>query len=129
MGKVMSFVKKKQKNAMMYGFDSVLKKDYAKTLDKYGKKGVEALKKATPRATGKTAESWIYEVKKTENGFKILWYNTNENKGENIAILIEYGHGTRNGGYVKGRPYINKALTPVFEEMVNEIWKEVTTTV
>ena len=85
--------------------------EYLKCLDKYGRKGVEALALATPRDSGKTAESWA---------------NSNVNKGVNIAIILQYGHGTRNGGYVQGRDYINPAIRPIFDQMAAEVWGEVT---
>ena len=96
-------------------------------LNKYGKKGVEALKEATPKDTGKTAESWKYDIVKDNNGtYQIVWSNTNVvDDWANVAILLQYGHATRNGGYVKGRDYINPAIESVFREMANEAWKEV----
>lgn len=95
-------------------------------LEKYGKRGVEALRDATPKNTGKTAESWAYDVVKDEKGqYQIVWYNTNKNNGVNIAILLQYGHATRNGGFVKGTDYINPAIEKVFNRMANEAWEEV----
>lgn len=94
-------------------------------LDEYGKKGVEALSLATPVDSGKTAASWGYEVRGYLGGYSIIWTNSNVNKGENIAVLIQYGHGTRNGGYVVGRDYINPALRPIFDEIAESAWKEV----
>lgn len=102
------------------------RRDYTKILDKYGRKGVEALSKATPKDTGKTAASWNYEIHHSKDGAIINWTNSNVNKGANIAILIQYGHGTRNGGYVAGFDYINPALRPIFDEIANSAWKEVT---
>lgn len=96
-------------------------------LDKYGRRGVEALKEATPKDTGKTSESWIYEIVKDENGqYQIVWSNTNVvDDWANIAILLQYGHATRNGGFVKGTDYINPAIEKVFQGMANEAWEEV----
>ena len=94
-------------------------------LDNYGKLGVQALANATPKDTGKTANSWSYEVSVKDGGSSITWSNSNTNKGVNIAVLLQYGHGTRNGGYVKGRDYINPALQPIFDEIANTAWKEV----
>lgn len=102
-------------------------KKYLKKLDKYGKRGVDLLSKATPVATGKTAASWRYEIETSEKSVSIKWINSNENKGENIAVLIQFGHGTTNGGFVKGRDFINPALRQVFDEIVQDVWKEVTT--
>lgn len=95
-------------------------------LDKYGRQGVEALAAATPRDTGKTAESWKYDIVRGKESAAIQWYNTNENKGVNIAIILQYGHGTRNGGYVRGRDYINPAIQPLFDEIAETAWKEIT---
>lgn len=96
-------------------------------LNKYGKRGVEALREATPKDTGKTADSWIYEIEEDENGnLKIVWSNTNVvNDWAPIAILLQYGHATRNGGYVQGRDYINPAIESIFKNMADEAWKEV----
>lgn len=95
-------------------------------LDKYGRKGVEALETATPKDSGETAKSWKYEIRRSGSSATIVWYNTHENRGVNIAIILQYGHGTRNGGFVKGRDYINPAIQPIFDEMADAAWKEVT---
>jgi len=92
----------------------------------YAQKGVEALREATPKDTGQTAESWDYEIVKDASGYKIYWTNTANNKGVQIAILIQYGHGTGTGGYVQGRDFINPAIRPIFDEMAEIVWKEVT---
>lgn len=96
-------------------------------LHKYGRKGVEALKEATPKDTGKTSESWRYEiVRDSENRYQIVWSNSNIVDGKaNVAILLQYGHATRNGGFVKGTDYINPAIEKVFQGMANEAWEEV----
>lgn len=96
-------------------------------LDKYGKRGVEELKKATPKDTGKTSESWTYDIVQDQKGqYQIVWSNTNVVDGwANIAILLQYGHATRNGGFVKGTDYINPAIEKVFQGMANEAWEEV----
>ena len=96
------------------------------TLDKYGRMGVEALSAATPIESGTTASSWSYEIDRKGDSTTISFLNSNINKGANIAIILQYGHGTRNGGYVQGRDYINPAIRPVFEQMANEAWKEIT---
>lgn len=95
-------------------------------LDKYGRQGVEALAAATPKDTGKTADSWKYEITRSNGSATISWYNTNENKGVNIAVILQYGHGTRNGGYVRGRDYINPAIQPLFDQIAETAWKEIT---
>ena len=95
-------------------------------LDKYGQRGVEALASATPIDTGKTASSWSYEIVHREGSSSIIFKNSNlTDIGYPIAILIQYGHGTKNGGYVQGIDYINPALKPVFEDMANEAYAEV----
>ena len=94
-------------------------------LNAYGRKGVEALKNATPIDSGETANSWYYTISKTNSGYKITWRNSNINKGNLIAILIQYGHGTGTGGYVQGIDYINPAIRPVFELMSQSIGKEI----
>jgi hypothetical protein len=98
----------------------------AEFLAPYGRKGVDLLSAATPRDTGKTAESWDYEITSSAESTTIVWKNSNVNKGVNIAILLQYGHGTRNGGYVVGRDYINPALQPLFDEIAQNAWREVT---
>lgn len=95
-------------------------------LDQYGKKGVEVLRDATPKDTGLTSESWDYTIEYNDRGAKITWTNSNRNQGVNVAILIQYGHATRGGGYVNGVDFINPALKPIFEEMADKIWKEAT---
>ena len=95
-------------------------------LEKYGQQGVDALKAATPRDTGKTAESWYFEVAETDHGARLDFKNSNEVNGWfNVAIMLQYGHGTKNGGWVEGRDYINPALQPIFDDMVQRAWKEV----
>lgn len=95
-------------------------------LDKYGQQGVAALASATPKDSGKTANSWYYETKIENGSATITFCNSNVNKGVPIAIILQYGHGTRNGGWVEGRDYINPAIRPIFDNIANEAWKEVT---
>lgn len=95
-------------------------------LDKYGEAGVAALSSATPVDSGKTASSWGYEIEHTKDSSKIIFTNSNINDGVPIAIILQYGHGTGNGGWVQGRDYINPAIQPIFDKIVNEAWKEVT---
>ncbi len=94
-------------------------------LNHYGELGVQALSEATPVRTGKTASSWAYKVERDSGGAKIVWSNTNVNKGENIAILLQYGHGTGTGGYVRGIDYINPTMKPIFDKLAEDLWTEV----
>lgn len=103
-----------------------LGKDYMSILSKYGQKGVAALSAATPVDTGQTAASWGYEIKEDKGSVSVIWNNRNVVKGVNIAIILQYGHGTRTGGWVQGRDYINPALQPIFDELADAAWKEVT---
>lgn len=95
-------------------------------LDKYGREGVAALSSATPVRTGATANSWYYEINHQNGSVSISFYNSNINKGVPIAIILQYGHGTRNGGWVQGRDYINPAIQPIFDRIANDAWEEVT---
>lgn len=96
-------------------------------LDKYGREGVIALANATPIESGKTASMWRYEVHNLKNGIELVFYNDNVTKdGTPIAILLQYGHGTGTGGYVRGRDYINPAIRPIFDKITDALWKEVT---
>ena len=95
-------------------------------LDKYGRQGVAALSSATPVDSGLTAESWYYEIENKNGSATITFNNSNIQNGVPIAIILQYGHGTRNGGWVEGRDYINPAIQPIFDEIANEAWREVT---
>lgn len=95
-------------------------------LDRYGREGVSALASATPVDTGLTANSWYYEIKRDRNSVSITFNNSNVQNGVPIAIILQYGHGTRNGGWVQGRDYINPAIQPVFDKIANDAWREVT---
>lgn len=94
-------------------------------LDKYGEEGVTALRSATPKDTGLTADSWEYHVTRGDGSVSIMFNNTNVQNGVPIAVILQYGHATRNGGYVQGIDYINPALRPVFEKIAEEAWEEV----
>lgn len=94
-------------------------------LERYGKEGVSALSSATPTDTGTTANSWSYEIESKGDTHAIYWSNSNTNKGVNIAVILQYGHGTGTGGYVAGRDYINPAMRPIFDRIAEEAWKEV----
>lgn len=106
--------------------NSISKKLYYRNLQKYAEQGVAALASATPVDSGTTANSWGYEIRQTKNSVSIYWTNSNVNKGVPIAVIIQYGHGTRNGGYVQGRDYINPAMRPIFDKIAESVWKEVT---
>lgn len=95
-------------------------------LEKYAKKGVEALASATPIDSGLTRNSWNYDIVNKSGSIVINFNNTNVNEGVPIAIILQYGHATDNGGWVEGRDYINPAIQPIFDEMVKDIWREVT---
>lgn len=105
---------------------ATLGRNYMKILERYAQQGVEALSKATPIKTGKTAASWDYKIIQNKGSLSVVWINHNINKGVNIALILQLGHGTKNGGYVVGIDYINPALRPVFEQLANAAWKEVT---
>lgn len=105
--------------------DRLLNSDIYRKLDRFGEIGLEALAANTPIDTGTTAASWAYIITKTGTGYRITWYNTNDVEGSNIAILLQYGHGTGTGGYVSGTDYVNPAMAPIFEEVVTMIRKEV----
>lgn len=95
-------------------------------LDKYGREGVAALSSATPVKSGKTADSWFYEIERKKGSATIVFKNSNVNNGVPIAVILQYGHGTGTGGWVEGRDYINPAIQPIFDRIANEAWEEVT---
>ena len=97
-----------------------------RALEKYAAEGVAALSSATPVDSGLTARSWYYEIENQNGVIRISFCNSNINNGVPIAIILQYGHGTRNGGWVQGRDYINPAIQPIFDKITNEAWKEVT---
>ena len=102
-------------------------RDVAKTIDwdAFGREGVAALASATPIYSGETANSWYYEVKHKRGSVELAFYNSNIQNGVSIAIIIQYGHGTRNGGWVRGRDYINPAIQPVFDKIAEKARREV----
>lgn len=100
--------------------------NYRDILESYGQKGVAALASATPKETGKTSNSWRYEIELNSNQSIIHYVNDNINEGVNIALILQYGHGTGTGAYVAGRDYINPAIQPIFDTMADNVWKEVT---
>ena len=96
-----------------------------KKLESYGQMGVDALAAATPKRSGLTVSSWFYEIEQSADSATITWGNSNVNKGVNIAVILQYGHGTGTGGWVEGRDYINPAIQPVFDKIANDAWEEV----
>ena len=95
-------------------------------INKYAQKGVDALQSVTPIDTGKTAASWGYEINSDSEKFTITWTNDNKDKaGTPIVLLLHYGHGTPSGRYIQGRDFINPALKPIFDEILENVWKEV----
>lgn len=94
-------------------------------LNKYGQEGVSALAAATPIESGATASAWRYEIVQDGDGYSIHWTNDNINQNVNIAVILQYGHGTGTGGYVAGRDYINPVMAPIFDKIANDAWNEV----
>lgn len=113
--RTMKFLQKMQSPSELYSGIDVL-----------AQRGVEALRAATPFDSGLTAASWGYETEIKNGAITITWYNTNTSNGVNVAVILQYGHGTGTGGYVAGRDYINGAIKPIFDEIANDVWKRVT---
>lgn len=107
-------------------FTKMAKKDYYKGLKDLAQQGVDALAKATPKDTGETARHWRYEILIGTDSTKIYWTNDNMAGSTPVAVLLQYGHGTRSGAYVKGIDYINPAIKPIFDKIADEAWREVT---
>lgn len=99
--------------------------DIFSLLNRYGQEGVDALAAATPKDSGETAAGWYYEVTHKNGTYSISWKNRNVVDGVNIAIILQYGHGTGTGGYVAGRDYINPVILPLFERIKADVWKAV----
>jgi hypothetical protein len=103
------------------------KGDIYRSLDVYARRGVEALAAATPQDSGETAASWDYEIENDGKDFTIRWTNSHtDESGTPLVIMLQYGHGTGTGGYVQGRDFINPAISPIFDQIANDVWKEVT---
>lgn len=107
-------------------FNRVQRRSYIHGLKKYAEQGVQALAASTPLDTGKTASLWRYSITETDNVITISWSNDHVNKGVNIAVILQLGHGTRNGGWVEGRDYINPSMRPIFDGIAEDAWREVT---
>lgn len=106
--------------------DAILRGDQYSNLDTYAQKGVEALRQATPKESGLTADSWEYEITRTAGGgVTIYWTNTNVVNGFHVAIGLQYGHSTGTGGWVEGQDFINPAIQPIFDSIADSVWKEV----
>ena len=101
------------------------KPNYMSILSRYGEIGANALAAATPRNTGESAESWSYTVTKLAGGYRVSWNNSDMAGRVPVVILIQYGHATKNGGFVEGRDFINPALEPVFDQLAEAAWREV----
>lgn len=94
-------------------------------LERCGMFGVQRLTYATPFDTGETAMSWSYEIIEEPGGYRLQFNNSHIENGVNIAVILQTGHPTRNGGWVEGRDYINEALAPVFDEIADKVWGEI----
>lgn len=103
----------------------VLDRQYLDILNEYGSQGVRALQAYTPKETGETAASWGYEVIRGKSRVTLAFYNTHVENGVEIAVILQYGHATRNGGWVEGIDYINPALQPLFIKIANDAWGRV----
>lgn len=123
---MISFRQKGDFSKLTRYFEKVKESAKIGVLDKYGREGVAALSSATPVKTGKTANSWYYEIERQNGSVSLVFKNSNVNFGVPIAIVLQYGHGTGTGGWVEGRDYINPAIQPIFDEIANAAWKEVT---
>lgn len=123
---IVSFKHRGNFNKMEKFLNKITNKSYLNVLDECGQMGVSALAASTPVDSGVTASSWTYEIERSSGTTTISWLNTNENKGVNIAVILQYGHGTGTGGYVQGRDYINPAMRPVFDRIAELAWREVT---
>lgn len=111
----------------MNNLERMRRGDIFKTLDRYGQIGVDALSRATPSVTGKSAASWKYVILKNRRSYSIVWTNDNVAAGRPIVILVQYGHAAKDGSYIQGKDFINPAIRPVFEQMKNDVWREVKT--
>lgn len=125
MGKIISMTQKGNFKKTDRFLHKLIGFHYSRKMRIYGERGVEALRAATPKDSGETAESWSYEIVEEPGRTAVYWRNSHVVNGTNIAIILQYGHGTRNGGFVEGIDYINPAIKPIFEDMAKEAWKEV----
>lgn len=107
-------------------FKFLQRKINAKDLTKFGELGVVALREATPKDTGVTADSWYYRIVEENGRLSIEWLNSNIQNGVPIAIILQYGHATGTGGWVEGIDYINPAIRPIFQSIADNAWRELT---
>jgi len=94
-------------------------------LSRFGEEGVKALRDSTPKDSGETASCWSYKIIKGKGTTTISWFNSNKVDGVPIAVILQYGHATKNGGWVTGRDYINPVMQPIFDKIASNAWKEV----
>lgn len=125
MGKVISFTQQGNFKKTDRFLHSLIGLHYGNKMKHYGEKGVQALRAATPKDSGETAEAWSYEIVEEPGRTAVYWRNSHVVNGTNIAVILQYGHATRNGGFVEGIDYINPAIRPIFRQMSEEAWKEV----
>lgn len=125
MPKVISFSQRGNFKKTDRFFHRILEKHYMRKIRYFGELGVNALRSATPKDSGETANAWSYEIVEEAGRLSLFWKNDNFNDGVNIAIILQYGHGTKNGGWVEGIDYINPAIRPIFKKIADETWKEV----
>ena len=123
---MISFRQKGDFSKLDHYFERVKEAAKIGVLDKYGQAGVSALSSATPVESGKTASSWYYEIKRQNGSVALAFYNSNVNNGVPIAVILQFGHGTGTGGWVQGRDYINPAIQPIFDNIAEKAWREVT---
>lgn len=107
----------------------IKQRKWMKILKGYGEKGVIALSEATPKKTGKTAASWSYDIKIDREGARLIFSNSNLSKGTSgppVVVLLYYGHATARGGYVPPNDFITPTIKPIFDEIAEKAWKELT---
>lgn len=122
---MITFTIKKSGRAEKY-LDKLSKMDFMRRVESLASRGTQALASATPHRTGATARSWFHKVESDAKRTTITWYNSHVNGGVNIAVILQYGHGTGTGGWVQGIDYINPAIKPVMDSIAESVWKEVT---
>ena len=122
---IVSFRQKGDYSKVTGWLEKLKRLQFLRSLDRYGQEGVNALRSATPVDTGLTASSWYYQIKESEDSVMLEFHNSNINNGVPIAIVLQYGHVTPNGGWVEGRDYINPAIQPLFDKKAKYAWEEV----